>query len=301
MRKPNFFIIGAPKCGTTTLASWLGEHPQIFFSPVKEPHHFSTDLSVDGILEYDRYVALFNNATYKHRAVGEGSAFYLFSSEAVPNIEKYSDSQAKYVVCLRNPIKMAPSLHWDWRFFGDEHVKAFAKAWALSDKRLKGKAVRKQCCDARVLAYKEVCKLGTQLARLYNTVSRERVHTVLLDDIEQDARSAYLSVLDFLGVDNDGRSRFDVKNAAKTLRVRQLEAVPTLLQRIKDTMGISRNLGIGEWIAKANKKLAPWPALSPELRHDLENHFREDILLLERLLGRDLSHWLDHEPRASPK
>ncbi|MDE2240380.1 MAG: sulfotransferase domain-containing protein [Rhodospirillales bacterium] len=301
LRKPNFFIIGAPKCGTTALASWLEEHPQIFFSPVKEPHYFSTDLRVSRIPEHDRYSALFSGVTHHHRAVGEGSVYYLFSKDAVRNIENYSKCQAKYIVCLRNPVKMAPSFHWEQLFSGKEHIKPFAKAWAASDNRLQGKIVRRSYQDVRELAYKEVCKLGFQLARLYNTIPRERVHTVLLDDIERDARLAYLSVLNFLGVDDDGRSHFDVKNPAKALRVRQLQAVPQLLQRIKESVGISKSFGFGGLIAKANKKVTPWPTLSDELRLALEGHFREDILLLEHLLRRDLSHWFEHKPKTVPE
>ncbi|MDD9875087.1 MAG: sulfotransferase, partial [Gammaproteobacteria bacterium] len=40
-KKPNFFIIGAPKCGTTSLDAWLKSHPRIF-TAVKEPNYFNT-------------------------------------------------------------------------------------------------------------------------------------------------------------------------------------------------------------------------------------------------------------------
>jgi hypothetical protein len=127
------------------------------------------------------------------------------------------------------------------------------------------------------------------------------VHTILLDDIEQDARSAYLSVLDFLGVDDDSRSQFGVENPARQLRSRLLEPVPRALQRIKDHFGMTRNLGVGEIIAWANKKIRPWPPLSDDMRCILEDHFRDDILLLERLLERDLSHWFAQTPeRIAP-
>lgn len=175
MKKPGFFIIGAPKCGTTALASWLRDHPQVYFSPVKEPHHFNTDHNYVLTPERDQYEALFSGARQEHRAVGEGSVSYLFSNDAVPSIEKYTQFQAKYIVLLRNPIKMAPSHHAHLRFAGDEHIKSFAKAWDYSDARWRGEAVTSRCPDPRVLAYKKVCLLGAQLERLYRTVPRQRV------------------------------------------------------------------------------------------------------------------------------
>ena len=109
MKKPNFFIIGAPKCGTTSLANWLAEHPRVFFSDTKEPHFFCTD-GYTGVKTLKQYEKLFEDAKPHHLAVGEGSTHYLFSKVAVPNILVYNPD-ARFIVCLRNPVDMAPSLH----------------------------------------------------------------------------------------------------------------------------------------------------------------------------------------------
>src|SRR5262245_35065298 len=85
MKKPTFFIIGAPKCGTTSLAAWLADHPDIFMSPTKEPHYFNTDHKryLNSLAGYEQ---LFEDATDRHSAVGEASVWYLYSANAVENI-----------------------------------------------------------------------------------------------------------------------------------------------------------------------------------------------------------------------
>ena len=140
MKKPNFFIIGAPKCGTTSLAIWLSSNPQVFMPAAKELHHFNTD--DNHIITPNRviYEQFFIGATQRHKAVGEASVWYLHSNVAVSNIEVYSPN-SKYIVCLRNPVDMAYSLHEQHIFNGNEHILSFENAWRMNEKRLKGDAV----------------------------------------------------------------------------------------------------------------------------------------------------------------
>ena len=109
MRKPNFFIVGGPKCGTTSLWSWLRTHPDIFMSHLKEPNFFNSDdnLGISGLTEYE---ALFRDARVSHTAVGEASVWYLSSPVAVQNILRF-EPEARFIVLLRNPIEMAVAMH----------------------------------------------------------------------------------------------------------------------------------------------------------------------------------------------
>ena len=81
MKKPNFFIIGAPKCGTTALARYLSEHNDIFMCQPKEPNYFSSDLPMrqPGVESIDEYLNLFSDADDSCKAVGEASVWYLYS------------------------------------------------------------------------------------------------------------------------------------------------------------------------------------------------------------------------------
>ena len=72
--RPNFFIVGAPKCGTTALSHYLRQHPRIFFSLPKEPHYFATDLPRYRMVTHEpAYLEYFRGAGPQHTAVGEGS------------------------------------------------------------------------------------------------------------------------------------------------------------------------------------------------------------------------------------
>jgi len=295
MKKPNFFIIGAPRCGTTSLAAWLSEHPNVYMSPIKEPHLYSADLpkykAVKSKKEYD---LLFKEADpSRHYAVGEASVFYLFSRVAVPQIEREYPG-AKYIVMVRNPVDMAYSFHEQLLVSGDEHIRDFARAWELSPERRQGRAVSRWCRDPKVLDYQSVCKLGEQLERLFRTVSRERVLVLVLDDIKENARREYLKVLDFFGVPDDGRTGFPVHNPAKEWRWPWLRIVTRVMRNasrcIKAALGIPTIYGTGllNALERLNIRYRPRPPMPLDLRQELEEYFRQDVLLLSELLQRDL-------------
>ena len=88
--QPNFFIIGAPKCGTTSMSVYLSSHPDIIISDPKEPHYFSDDINNGGIRDMKVYLDCFSSDDKKVNAIGEASTLYLYSKVAVPNILKFN-------------------------------------------------------------------------------------------------------------------------------------------------------------------------------------------------------------------
>ena len=124
-RAPNFFIIGAPKSGTTALSQYLRDHPNIFFSGVKEPHFFDLDTSKRLKLDLQTYLSLFAKARPElHIAVGEGSTGYLFSKVAVSEILKFNPD-SKFIVMLRNPVDLVQAWHSEMYFEGVENIRDF--------------------------------------------------------------------------------------------------------------------------------------------------------------------------------
>src|SRR5216683_1662449 len=159
MKKPNFFIVGGPKCGTTSLANYLREHPRIFFPAAKEPHFFNTDMTFRNVRSEAQYEACFRDAGQQHAAIGEGSVFYLYSDVAIPNIIA-EIPDARFIAMVRNPLEMASSLHTQLRYNGDENVADFGAAWRLQPERAAGNALPRFCRDASILLYGKVCSLG---------------------------------------------------------------------------------------------------------------------------------------------
>jgi hypothetical protein len=290
MIKPNFFILGAPKCGTTSFAAWLEEHPRIYMSPTKEPHYFNTDHKryLNSLEGYER---LFAGATENHLAVGEASVWYLYSTAAVPNILAYNPA-AKFIVILRNPIDMAPSLHEELVFTGREDVADFAGAWELQEQRRRGENLPRMVVEPKLVQYRDLCSLGQQVERLLDLVPRERVKVILLEDVAKDPAAVYRDVLRFLGVPDDGRAEFTVLNQAKTRRWPGLLMVAWLVTSLKKFLGIERGFGLWTRIDAKNRVERPRAAVTPQMRQTLRNAFAADIALLQRLIGRDLSRWL---------
>lgn len=285
---PDFFIIGAPKCGTTSLALWLSGHPSVFMSEPKEPHYYSPELvpqpSAKDEVEYHR---LFASARAGQK-VGEASTGYLRSRVAVPRI--LSDREdARLIVCLRNPVDMARSAHAQLLKSGRLKERDFDTAWRMQESHLVADGQER---------ISDICRVGAQVERLLSIASRDQVLFLLLEDIQAAPRDCYRTVLEFIGVEDDGRTVFPAVNTRALPRSIALARAARVGHQIKRQMGISRSLGLGRFIGKINN-LSVKPAAAevlPELRQSLLETFQADIERLEELIGRDLSHWRDSQP-----
>lgn len=294
MQRPNFFILGAPKCGTTSLAAWLGEHDRIYMPAMKEPHFFNTD-GPPMTRSRTHYERLFADAGPSHLAVGEASTGYLSSRNAVAEILAYAP-EARFVVCLRNPVEMAVSLHEQRVFEGKEHIADFRTAWRLQEERRRGRAMKPW---SQSLVYGDTCALGTQMERLYARVGRNRVLPLLLDDMRRDPAAVYREVLGFLAVPDDGRRDFPVHNAAKERRYPGLNHLTRFAAAAKRRLGIYRGLGLLNLIDSSNTRQRPRSPVSADLRQELADYFRPEVTRLSALLARDLAHWLHDERRQA--
>lgn len=291
MVKPNFFIIGAPKCGTTSVVQWLRDHSNIFIPEFKEPHYFNTDHNFNNVYDLTHYEDLFSEANKEHKAVGEGSVWYLYSDAAVSNILDYNP-EAKFLVLLRNPIDMAYSLHKQKVFSMEQPQKDFKKAWQaqfLSDKDLGGKFVR----EKKFLKYGDICKHGKYLTKLFKTVDRNRVLVIFLEDIKRDELKEYKKILDFLDVRYDNRIDFPVVNKAKKRKSYLLAYLTKTFSKIKRLFKIKLGFGLLNKIEDINRSQKERQGIDPQMQDSLKEYFAEDINKLMQIVGRDLSHWVE--------
>lgn len=291
MKEPNFFIIGAPKCGTTAIARYLSEHPAVFITNPKEPHHYNTDLNHGAYKDKSAYQKLFEDADNQCKAIGEASVWYLYSNDAIRNILK-EIPDAKFVVMLRNPVEMAYSLHEQMVFSGGENVLDFHSAWNLQPKRKEGKNIPLLCEEKKLLLYKEVCFLGKQLERAMQLIPNENLHVILFDDFKEEPLNVWLALQSFLGVESDGRKLFPVVNSAKERRSHLVKRLNDLYRRILLKIGV-KPLGIGFFTAldQRNKTERDRTPLPEHFNKELINVFSEEVNILEKLLNRDLSKW----------
>lgn len=290
MKKPNLFILGAPKCGTTALATWLSAHPEVFMSAVKEPHYFTSEYRLTSSLE--AYEANFEPAGDAHRWVGEASVWHLYSPTAVPDILSYSPG-ARFIAMLRNPLQMVPSMHRQQLFNGYEQYHALDRALMANDARLAG--VREGVNGSyppEYLAYLHTCALGWQLERAIGLIPRDRLHVILFDDLKRDPDATFRRVLEFLDLDCEGGVQLRKVNQAKVRRSYALNAAVRLAARAKGWVGMRRRFGMLNRLSAWNKRDLPLPPLDAGVEAWLRRAFAEDVALLGRLLDRDLGHWL---------
>lgn len=296
--KPNFFILGAPKCGTTALASYLDQHPDILFSRPKETNYFNTDHQEQKLfkhkLDYLRRAYAHGN---NEEVVGEGSVWYLFSEVAVNNILQFN-SQARFIVMLRNPIDMVYALHGTFLLGLMETEEDFEVAWAMQDERRLGNQLPINCPEPKLLQYGKVGRLGEQVQRLLKTVPKDRVHFILFDELKQNTKNTYLDVLEFLGAAYYGREDFPVVNESSKIRNRPLAKFLNkltqndTLHHLKVRMGLPMGKGPLKSILKKNRKSQKRNSLDPHFREELKAYFRSDIELLQSLINKDLRNWL---------
>jgi hypothetical protein len=299
VNRPNFFIVGAPKSGTTALAQYLDQHPSIFFCPQKEPNYFCRDFpGIRLVSTEEEYLRLFQGATAQHRALGEGSIRYMYSKVAIEALHAFAPG-AKLIIMLRNPVDMIHSFHSQALYALYESEKNIEKAWALQHERANGASVPKGCLEPAFLQYREVGMLGQQVERVLKIFPREQVRVYFMDDFARDTRSVYEEVLSFLDVPSDHRTDFPKVNENKRLKS---SLIATVTQRppkawVKARKAIHRALGIEslgllEPLRRWNKQTEDRQPMTPELRAMLTEEFRPDIESLAKLLDKNLDAWL---------
>lgn len=290
IQHPDFFIIGAPKSGTTALGKYLSEHPQVLFSKPKEPHFFNDDLSYRDITTMDEYLRCFEHGRGDEKAVGEGSTLYLFSQTAVPNITR-AYPEAKFIVMLRNPIDAAQSAHWQAMISVGENIRDFRDAWKAQYERQKGDRIPKANRVREALQYGELFRYAGQLERLFDTVSREQVLILLYDDFKRETAKSYARVLQFLDLDQIELDAYPVVNQSKRPRSLLVTRLIGQSARLKKKLGISRSFGVLNTARGWNTARMERPELPVDFRSELRSYFRDDIDRTAVLIGRDLSGW----------
>jgi sulfotransferase family protein len=296
MRKPDFFIVGAPRCGTTAMYTYLRQHPDIFMSARKESHFFGTDISSLALdRDEQKYLALFAGAQHEKR-VGEASVFYLSSRRAAREIHAFCPS-ASIVIMLRNPVDMMYSLHSFNLFMGAETISDFRTALMVEEERKRGLQLPAKLYPVKPLLYREVATYRPQIQRYLDVFGGQSVHVILFDDFTNATARVYREICEFLGVSPDFQPEFPVVNANKRVRS---QAVRNVLR--------SPPSGLGRRLVKA---MLPWPVrqrlfkglrhfnvvderrrpLNPHLRRQLQAEFAPEVEQLSRLLRRDLRHW----------
>jgi hypothetical protein len=291
--RPNFLIVGAPKCGTTAMWRYLGAHPEIWMCPRKDMHYFGSDLNFkrrDRFTE-EEYLAFFEEAG--GRAVGEASVWYLYSKKAAEEIHRF-DPSMKIIVMLREPVSLMYAHYTQMRYngLGDEDQTSFQAALDREEARAEGWDLPEGTPLPEALLYRRIATLSGQIMRYYEVFPPEQIHIVLQDDMKRDMAGTYRKTLDFLGVDPGFETDFKRVNTHKTIRSERLRSlVRATPAAFKDMLPRGMRMQFRQLMRRFNSKHGNREPLGAELKGRLREDFRDEIATLADLIGRDLGDW----------
>lgn len=300
-KRPTFLVIGAYKAGTTSLYYYLRQHPQIYMPSIKEVryltyagHHTRPLTAVElratpwPVQTLTAYEALFAAAQPCHLACGEVSPSYLaFPEQSIVGIQQYVP-QAKLIAILRNPVERAYSNFMNLVRIGREEVQDFRTVINLEES---GKV---RATDGSPRRNLQESYYFSALKSYYQAFPREQIQVFLYDDWQRDAQSLLRAIFRFVAVDEtfqpDLSHKYNVAAWPRFGWLHQWLHRPHLF--IKGLNHCSPALGQRVKASLDRLNLTTPPALPTDLRQQLTDRYRADIIQLEALIDRDLSHWL---------
>jgi hypothetical protein len=291
---PNFLIIGAAKGGTTSLYYYLDQHPQVYMSPLKEPRFFALEdetlnfqnpdqsINYTSITTLPEYYRLFEGVT-QEIAIGEASPLYLYSAKAVERIAHYVPD-AKLIAVLRNPVDRAYSCY---KHLIAQESLSFAEALQAEDNRIRQNW-------AHLWHYRQGGYYYVQLKLYFDRFDHKQIKIYLFDDLIASPLEVLRDLFSFLQVDSTFTPELTHKNVSNNPKVKVLQNIlserNSLRSFAQKVVPEPVRVGVAEKVRSWNsKKFLPMPE---EVKKQLTNDYREDILNLQELIGRDLSHWL---------
>ena len=292
MKKPNFFVLGAKKCGTSSLLAYLGRHPDVFISNPKEPYFFEAEYD-KGI---DYYWGRYFGSYADEKVAGEARHRNLYLpyipcriAETVPN--------ARLIIIVRNPIERAYSHWWHWYRRGLEQL-SFDDALEKDLRRIESGLVFEgeegpkrwaRNLDAKTglnefRTYLDSGYYCQQIERYLKLFPAENVTTVFLEDLARNPQGVMSRLWSFLGVDPFEQTDYEPLNMAKSRAYslkKRYGGVTGRLMRVSLAPGILRG-----WLTGAEGE-----RIRSSQRKALRDHYEPHNRALEQLTARDLSHW----------
>lgn len=311
-RLPDLFVLGGPKCGTTSLYEWLRQHPDTYFAG-KEPNFISRDVfdarAVPGaIVDWSRYLERMMPLEMSSKLTGDFTPRSLYSDLALDILADHPASP-KLIIMLRNPIDLVFSLHGQMLRQGVELDADFASAWARA-KSLGSDPDAWRDSEGRMdrrLDYPMYAHLGTRLQAWQGRVQPDRLKIFILEeDMTHAPDEFYAEVLSFLDLAAN-KVALEPKNTRVELRSvklnRAMIALRQTIFRARAAVGLPvyhrerRGTGLMKLVNRFNQQrpadLHDSNRLAPALRAELAAELAHEIAKVELVLGRSVAGWRD--------
>ena len=286
--KVDFFIVGAPKAGTTSLFHYLNEHPQVEMSSQKEPDYFSDNAIHEQGIYYaknrvntlDKYESLFEQ---KESVVyGEGSVSYLFYDNVAEDIKNYNPN-AKIIIMLRNPIERAFS-----------HYLMDYRLGLISDsfENIISKKSNHKNAHLFYQQYIEVSKYANQVQRYLDFFDKENILLIDYGDFKKNVSETVDQAYHFLDISSmfnpNINTQYNSFTMPKNKVIRFIYSFVFLRKMLNLLFPVYLLNVIRDFLFKSDKK----PELLKETRAQLRILFNDDIKKLKEVLGKDYSKWI---------
>ena len=281
--KPNFFILGAAKSGTTSLFHCLEGHPEVFIPPLKETNFFSDGFQgFDSITRATHYFERMGEGKGKKR-IGEGSHSYLTSPRAAKTL-KLLFPDCKLLVILRNPADRGFSLYHHLRRLGYEKYSTFEKALEAEEWRMNDQKFIDTCGENIYnVMYFRSGFYGEQIQRYQKYFDADQLLITTFDKLIQDSKAVLSEICEFLEIDYNLCPGLPSANKGSvTARFPWLNHFFSIrLGRI--IFPVDKPLGIKDHFKK--HLFVPKPKLNPDTKRMLMEKYADDQALLHELTG----------------
>jgi hypothetical protein len=287
---PDFLIVGAAKCGTTSLYNYLSQHKDIFLPDNKEPKYFVSniiDFPLGGkgddlteelmVKDFEEYKRLFKPKT-ESQISGEASVDYFFYAKEMAPLIKEKLGDVKILIMLRNPITRAFSAY-NHMIRDVRETESFEKALILEENR-------KSKNYEFVWYYKSAGLYYENLKIFKRTFSNIKV--ILFDDFKSNTRNTVAEVCEFLGVDTDfnpdiSKTYNSTGYPKSKLLQKILKGSPNQLTRqfFKTIFAKKQRLFIRHYLESLNLKKER-KILSNDTYDQLLKYYEEDLKMLKK-------------------
>jgi hypothetical protein len=301
MKKPNLFIVGHPRSGTSSLHSYLSQHPDIFMTVIKEPNYFATDFreTSDRFHKKPLYFPYRTEADYlrlyrkwsNEKIAGEATATNLCSKVSAREIHRFNP-RAKIIMLFREPVSFLYSYHSAAQFALGEHLKDFEEALLAENGRRKGRDLSKRMINPSWLFYTEFIKYTEQIERFLAYFAWEQIKIILFDDFKKDTPGIHRDILSFLEVNPDFEPSFEIVNPNKQIRWPLLKKYTLDSPYFRKTLRIMFSneiyAGLKNFYKSKLVKYKPRPELNDDVRIKWMGFARPEVENLSRMLNIDL-------------
>jgi hypothetical protein len=302
MTKPNFFIIGAAKSGTTSLGKYLNKHPDIYMCPKKEPRHFALKngkkkvpilgpngkkWKVDAVHEVEEYENMFDGSS-KYAVRGDNSPIYMDTSTiAARKIYRYAPD-AKLLAILRDPVERSYSQYKMLLRSEKAKVSSLPKKSGSVD----WSVVEEWLSDPHFV---KSSMYYQRLNPFMNYFDIKNIKIVTSKSLKQDTKNLMKKIFDFLEVNEDCKINIEKEHnkggIPRSEKIHEIIKNENILKSTaKKTIPKSIYNKIKNLIYKSNKKKAP--KLPKRVKNRLTKKYKHDIKKLEKTFEKDLKHWL---------